>query len=111
LLAILTEDAGHPDLFTNDSFHRCSVCALVVKETFAVMIAEPGGSFEAIHREANGHTTMSNFNLRLLPTFSFGRRSFSVCGLVPLAGLRNLFSKITASPPVGVFGGRWKYRQ
>jgi hypothetical protein len=47
LLAILTEDAGHPDLFTNDSFHRCSVCALVVKETFAVMIAEPGGSYEA----------------------------------------------------------------
>jgi hypothetical protein len=40
LLAILTEDAGHPDFLTNDSFHRCSVCALVVEETFAVMIAE-----------------------------------------------------------------------
>jgi hypothetical protein len=69
LLAILTEDAGHPDLFTNDSFHRCSVCALVVKETFALMIVEQG-VLTTLSRWDREGTTMSNFNLRLLLTFS-----------------------------------------
>ena len=40
LLAIRTEDAGHPDFFSNNSFHCCSVCAFVVEETFAVIMVE-----------------------------------------------------------------------
>ena len=45
---------------------------IVVEETFAIMIAELC-SVLVILRGAGWHTTMSNFNLRLLPTFSFDR--------------------------------------
>src|SRR5688572_21362899 len=71
LFTIRTEDAGHPDFFANNSFHCCSVCAFLVEETFAFVMVMLTYRKQPAWRQ--GGTTMSNFNLRLLLTFSFFR--------------------------------------
>jgi len=61
------------------------------------MIAELAFCLDAYHAGTRDrHTTMSNFNLRLLPTFSFDHRSFSVGNFsLRYLALRYLFSEIS----------------
>jgi len=76
----------------------------VVEETFAVYDCRTKGFLLLPSRwDRDGHTTMSNFNLRLLPTFSFIHRSLGEGGLVPPLSTSHLFL-MPALPPVGGFG-------